>query len=163
MVFRANTLADGFWTKVLTPKQKIFVKEYLVDLNATRAAISAGYSKKTAYSQGQRLLKHVEVSAELAESTQKRAGKLDISAEYVLGMIKQTVERCSQGVEVCDREGNPTGEWKEDSFAVLKGCELLGKHLKLFTDKIEHSGLDKLPDVLARARQRSKDASSTIN
>lgn len=124
----------------MTPKQKLFVKEYLVDLNATRAAIAAGYSGKTAKQQGSRLLTNVDVAAKLAESAQKRAEKLDISAEYVLGMIKQTVERCSQGVEICDREGNATGEWKEDSFAVLKGCELLGKHLKLFTDKVEVNG-----------------------
>ncbi len=123
----------------MTPKQKLFVKEYLVDLNATRAAISAGYSEKTAYSQGQRLLKHVEVSQKIAEKAQKRAESLEITAEYVLSKIKQTIERCSQAVEVTDRKGNPTGEWKEDSFAVLKGCELLGKHLKLFTEKVETS------------------------
>jgi phage terminase small subunit len=121
-------------------RQKLFVKEYLVDLNATRAAKSAGYSERTAYSAGQRLLKHVEVSAAIAQKTEKLAQKLDISVEYVLGTIKQTIERCSQGVEVLDREGNPTGEWKEDSFAVLKGCELLGKYLKLFTEKVEHTG-----------------------
>jgi phage terminase small subunit len=124
----------------MTPKQKLFIKEYLVDLNATRAAISAGYSEKTAKQQGSRLLTNVDVKAELERLSTKRAEKLDISAEYVLKTIKQTIERCSQGVEVFDREGNPTGEWKEDSFAVLKGCELLGKHLKLFTDKVEHSG-----------------------
>lgn len=124
----------------MTPKQKLFVKEYLVDLNATRAAIAAGYSEKTAKQQGSRLLTNVDVAAKLAESAQKRAEKLDISAEYVLGMIKQTVERCSQGVEVFDKEGKSTGEWKEDSLAVLKGCELLGKHLKLFTEKLELNG-----------------------
>lgn len=124
----------------MTPKQKLFVKEYLVDLNATRAATAAGYSEKTAKQQGSRLLTNVDVAAKLAEVSQKRAEKLDISAEYVLGMIKQTIERCSQGMEVLDREGEPTGEWKEDSFAVLKGCELLGKHLKLFTERVEHGG-----------------------
>src|SRR5690606_24873160 len=45
----------------LTPKQAAFAREYLVDLNATQAAIRAGYSEKTAYSQGQRLLKNAEV------------------------------------------------------------------------------------------------------
>lgn len=45
----------------MTPKQAVFVSEYLVDLNATQAAIRAGYSPRTAYSQGQRLLKNVEV------------------------------------------------------------------------------------------------------
>lgn len=124
----------------MNARQKRFVREYLIDLNATRAAISAGYSEKTAYSSGQRLLKHVEVGAEIAQKSQKLTQKLDISVEYVLGTIKQTIDRCSQGVEVVDKEGNPTGIWKEDSFAVLKGCELLGKYLKLFTDKVEVGG-----------------------
>jgi phage terminase small subunit len=124
----------------MTPKQKLFIKEYLVDLNATRAAIAAGYSERTAGQAGARLLKNVNVAQKLAEKAQKQTEKLEISSEYVLGMIKQTVERCSQAVEVLDREGHPTGMWKEDSFAVLKGCELLGKYLKLFTDKVEHSG-----------------------
>ena len=124
----------------MNEKQKLFVKHYLLDRNATKAAISAGYSEKTAKQQGSRLLTNVDVAAAISVSAQKIAEKLDISAEYVLGTIKQTIERCSQGVEVFDREGHPTGEWKEDSFAVLKGCELLGKHLKLFTDKVEHSG-----------------------
>ena len=47
----------------VTPKQKRFCDEYLIDTNATQAAIRAGYSEKTAYSIGQRLLKDVEVSA----------------------------------------------------------------------------------------------------
>lgn len=71
----------------MTPKQAIFVKEYLVDLNATQAATRAGYSAKTAYSAGQRLLKHVDVASALAEAMEKRATKLDITAERVLGEL----------------------------------------------------------------------------
>lgn len=147
----------------MTPKQKIFIKEYLVDLNATRAAISAGYSENGAEVAGHRLLRNAKVALEISKLSEKRAEKLDISAEYVLRTIKQTIERCSQGVEVFDREGNPTGEWKFDAFAVLKGCELLGKHQKLFTDKVEVSDLTQLPEILARARQRAKDADSRPN
>lgn len=133
-------------SKSQTAKQKtdlryeIFAREYVLDFNATRAAVAAGYSEKTAYSSGARMLRNVEVQKLIDQLTAKRAEKLDITAEYILGKVKQTIERCSQGVEVVDREGNPTGVWKEDSFAVLKGCELLGKHSKLFTDKLEHSG-----------------------
>ena len=53
--------------KKLTAKQKRFCDEYLIDLNATQAAIRAGYKKETAYSQGQRLLKNVEVQKHIAE------------------------------------------------------------------------------------------------
>ena len=57
----------------LTPKQARFVEEYLVDLNATQAAIRAGYSAKTAYSQGQRLLSHVEVRRAIQKAQDARA------------------------------------------------------------------------------------------
>lgn len=127
---------------MLTPKQALFVKEYLVDLNATQAAIRAGYSEKTAQSIGAENLTKPLVAEAIAESSKKRAEKVDISAEYVLNTIKTTIERCAQAEPVLDRDGVPTGEYKFDSTAVLKGSELLGKYLKLFTDKLEHSNPD---------------------
>lgn len=68
----------------MTPKAERFVKEYLIDLNATKAAERAGYSKRTAYSAGQRLLKNVEVAVALEKAHAKRAEKTDITAERVL-------------------------------------------------------------------------------
>lgn len=126
----------------LTKKQLLFVKEYAVDQNGTRAAKAAGYSAKTADVQASRLLANVKVRAIIDRANEKRCEKLDINADYVLQTIRDTVDRCAQAVAVTDREGNETGEWKFDSFAVLKGCELLGKHLKLFTDKTELTGKD---------------------
>ena len=54
----------------MTPKQQRFIDEYLIDLNATQAAIRAGYSEKTAYSMGSRLLKNVEIQARLHARTE---------------------------------------------------------------------------------------------
>lgn len=68
----------------LTDKQKRFVDEYLVDLNATAAAKRAGYSEKTAYSMGQRLLKKVEIQAAIQKRQAKLRGKLEITQERVL-------------------------------------------------------------------------------
>lgn len=68
----------------LNQKQAQFVREYIIDLNATQAAIRAGYSKKTAYSIGQRLLKHVEVQNELQNAMSRRAKKNEITADMVL-------------------------------------------------------------------------------
>lgn len=127
---------------VLTPKQALFIKEYQVDLNGTQAAIRAGYSEKTAAEQASRLLSNVKIQEAIAENSKKRAEKVDISAEYVLNTIKNTIERCAQAEPVLDRDGVPTGEYKFDSTAVLKGSELLGKYLKLFTDKTEISNPD---------------------
>ena len=70
--------------KKLTPKQAAFVAEYLVDLNATQAAIRAGYSERTAGSQGERLLKKVEVQIALAEAQQARSKRTEITQDRVL-------------------------------------------------------------------------------
>jgi phage terminase small subunit len=68
----------------LNPKQERFVQEYLVDLNATQAAIRAGYSEKTASSQGERLLRNVEVKRLIQEGQKAKAKALDISKEKIL-------------------------------------------------------------------------------
>lgn len=60
-----------------------FVKEFLIDQNATRAAVAAGFSEKTAYSQGQRLLKNVEVRAAIEKENAAVNAKLDITVERV--------------------------------------------------------------------------------
>ncbi len=65
-------------------KQAQFVQEYLTDFNATQAALRAGYSPKTAYSIGQRLLKKVEIQAELARARQEAAVKTGVTPEKVL-------------------------------------------------------------------------------
>jgi phage terminase small subunit len=68
----------------LTPKQEMFCREYLIDLNATQAAIRAGYSSKTAGQIGERLLKKVETQHRIQELQAKRSEKTDITAERVL-------------------------------------------------------------------------------
>jgi phage terminase small subunit len=121
----------------LTPKQQRFVSEYLIDLNATQAAIWAGYSEKTANEQGARLLAKVSVQAAIGEAMKEREKRTEISQDYVLHGIKELIERCIQAEPVRDKEGNETGEYRFEPFAVLKGYELLGKHLKMFTEKSE--------------------------
>ncbi len=106
----------------LTPKQQMFVKEYQIDRNATQAAIRAGYSEKTAYSIGQENLNKPEIAEALDKQTQEIADKIDISAQDVLQSIKDI------------RDATMAAEKFSES---LKANELLGKHLKLFTDKIE--------------------------
>ena len=107
---------------MLNDRQRRFVSEYLVDLNATQAAIRAGYSKRTAEQGGAQLLSNIKVAAAVAAGRAKQAKRTEITADYVLAGIRDNVERC-QG-----KEGyNPQ--------AALKGLELLGRHLAMFTDK----------------------------
>ena len=67
-----------------TPKQELFCQEYLVDLNATKAAERSKYSKKTAYSQGQRLLKNVEIQKRIAELRAKREERTKVTQDRVV-------------------------------------------------------------------------------
>lgn len=119
-----------------------FVVEYLIDQNATQAAIRAGYSLKTAYSQGQRLLKNVEIKQKIEKRQAKQLKRLEITADYVLGSLKEVAERCKQSEPVLDKQGKPTGEYRFDSTGANKALELLGKYLSLFTDKIQVEHLD---------------------
>ena len=141
----------------LTPKQELFVKEYLIDLNATQAAIRAGYSEKTATVIGAENLTKPNIAHAIQEHMDKRSKKTEITAEYVLTTIVNTIERCQQLEPVMERRDGelvPTGEYKFDSGAVLKGAELLGKHLKLFTDKIEVTGELSLAEAITKAKAR---------
>ena len=110
---------------MMNAKHKRFVQEYLIDLNATKAAERAGYSSKTARVQGPRLLLNAAIRAAVQAGMDKRAQKTEITAAYVLTGIQETIQKCQEA---------------KHAQAALKGYELLGKHLKLFTDKVEVSG-----------------------
>jgi phage terminase small subunit len=112
----------------LTDKQEMFCREYLVDLNATQAAIRAGYSEKTAKVIGAQNLSKLNVSERIDKLKEKRQNKVEVSAEYVLQTILDTVELSKRD---------------DDKQNIYKGAELLGKHLSLFSDKILNQQLDK--------------------
>ena len=129
----------------LTAKQQRFVEEYLIDLNATQAAIRAGYSGKTANEQGSRLLANVSISEAIAEAQNKRAERTEITQDYVLTNIQKVIERCMQVQQVDNcltqtEDGELAQAFMFKEQGALKGLELLGKHLGMFKDKIEHSG-----------------------
>ncbi|MES2355598.1 MAG: terminase small subunit [Pseudomonadota bacterium] len=132
----------------MTPKQKAFVDEYLKDPNATEAAKCAGYSQKTAYSIGQRLLKNVEIQKAIEVAQAERSKRTLITADKVLERLEEITDRCMQKeqvMEMVDGKLVPSGEWKFNAAGANKSLELVGKHLGMFKDRIEHSGPDGKP------------------
>ena len=109
----------------LTPKQARFVEEYLVDLNATQAAIRAGYSPKTAYSQGERLLKNVEVHRAIQEAQEARSERTGVTQDEVIQGLK--------------KEATLEGDGSSHSARVAAWAHL-GKHLGIFTDNLNLGG-----------------------
>jgi phage terminase small subunit len=129
----------------MTPKQVRFVEEYLIDLNATQAALRAGYSEKTAHKQGSQLLGKTSIAAAISAAQANRSERTEITQDYVLSSIFSTMERCKQAEAVLDRRGEavlvetPSGDlapaYTFNAMGVFKGAELLGKHLGMFNEK----------------------------
>jgi phage terminase small subunit len=107
----------------MTPKQQRFVDEYLVDLNATQAAIRAGYSAKTANVIGHENLTKPDIAEAVMAAMRERAQRIEISQDYVLQSIVDTVERCKQPAVF-------------NAAGVLKGAELIGKHFGMFKERV---------------------------
>lgn len=126
----------------LTGKQAEFCKQYIIDLNATQAAIRAGYSPRSAMQIGELNMRKHDIQAEIKRLNGERSQRTEITADYVLQKIQTIVERASD-------ETNADG-YNEN--AALKGLELLGKHLALWTDKTQLSGADGGPLVVQIVR-----------
>lgn len=126
----------------LTPKQQRFVDEYLIDLNATQAAIRAGYSRATARVIGAENLTKPAVAAAIATRQQVRAEQSELNEQWILDRLKENVHRAMQAEPVRDREGNPTGEYLYAGNVANKALELIGKHRGMFVDRseVKHSG-----------------------
>lgn len=123
----------------LNEKQKIFCEQYMIDLNATQAALRAGYSEKTAHSQGSRLLKHVEVRTRIDELKAERMEELKLDQQWVLTRLQQISDRAMQQEPVlvwdyASKSMIESGEYKFDSNGANKATELIGKHLGMFKE-----------------------------
>lgn len=127
----------------LTPKQAAFVREYLIDLNATQAAIRAGYSPKTAYRTGADNLRKHQVADAIAKAQAERSERLQLTHDWVLERLVQNHERAMQAEPVMRKERDEwveTGEYQYQGNVANKALELIGKHLGMFTEKTEQSG-----------------------
>jgi phage terminase small subunit len=119
----------------LNNRQELFVSFYLQNPNATQAAIKAGYSEKTAASQGERLLRNVEI----AKRVQQRVESAAMSADEVLTELADIAKSgWREHLEILYRDGVIV-DAKLRLTDKIKALELVGKHHKLFTDRVESS------------------------
>lgn len=122
----------------LTGKQRAFIQEYLVDLNGSAAARRAGYKASTSQIYAQKasgLIALPHIQKALTEAMAAREKRTNVTADYVLSTIAETVERCRQARPVVDDKGKETGQFQFDARAVLRGAELLGRHLGMWIDR----------------------------
>ena len=129
--------------KKMTAKQQMFCDEYLIDLNATQAAIRAGYSKKTAYSIGQENLNKPEIREYIKKRLAEKEKELIADQDEVLKYLTSVLRGKSQSeVVVVENIGDFTSEARllqkaPDEKERLKAAELLGKRYNLFSDKMK--------------------------
>lgn len=126
----------------LTAKQEKFCEEYMIDLNATQAAIRAGYSEHTASEIGYENLSKPQIGERIAEVKAERSARTLVNADYVIRGLLKVHERCMQEEAVMafnhdSKVMEETGEFKFEHSGANKSLELLGKHLGLFVDKSE--------------------------
>lgn len=126
--------------KKLRDRQERFCREYIIDYNATQAAIRAGYSKKTAGSIGSENLTKPEILSRVRELQAEQRERLCITADWVIMSLVDVYEKCMQlqPVMVWDSEQKKkveSGQFAFDSKGALNALEMIGKHLSLFDGK----------------------------
>ena len=193
----------------LTDKQRKFCDEYLIDLNATQAAIRAGYTEKYANTNASKLLQNTTISQYIGERQKELSRKTEITQERVIRELaliafsntadyahvvekKMKAEVGGMLVDILNEDGKPatyrtvepvlteelTEEQKRALAVIKKGrdglevkpcdkvraLELLGKHLGMFTDKIEaninDSVKNELAELLAQRKTRGEPDAS---
>ena len=154
-------MEGGIWMAKLTEKQQRFVDEYLIDLNATQAAIRAGYSAKTADVQGARMLGIVKVQQRISEAMAECSKRTGANQDRVVtelakvaflnignvvddqGKIKDNASEedlaCIESIKYKKTEGDSVSSVEREVKAAskLKALELLGKHLGMWNDKLD--------------------------
>ena len=163
----------------MTQKQKRFIEEYLIDLNATQAAIRAGYSPDTAKSIGSENLTKPDIQARIARAMAERSRRTGVNADRVVMELAKIAFVNAKDVIDSDTATVRPDALPEDTAAIqsvkvktfgedglereikmadkLKALELLGKHLGMFKDKVELSGSletekTKLDDLIQQMR-----------
>lgn len=168
----------------LTPKQKAFCEEYLIDLNATQAAIRAGYKPRTAKEIGCENLTKPNIRAYIDKAIAERSRRTGINQDRVIRELARIAFVNANDVIDIDEATLKQGATEDDTAAIasvkvktiptkdgegtereikltdkLKALELLGKHLGMFKDKVEVSGAletgtSKLDSILEQLKEK---------
>lgn len=127
-------------TQELTDRQARFCEEYLIDLNATQAAIRAGYSEKTAREQAAQNLSKLNIQEKIVELKAERSKRTEITQDSVIQELTAVARAEVKGVRAVDK---------------LKALELLGKHLGMFVERYEVNAAE-IEKRIAEAREQGK-------
>ncbi len=166
----------------MSPKQALFVEEYLIDLNATQAATRAGYSAKTANEQGARLLANVSVRSAIEAAMKKRSERTEITQDRVLQELARIAFFDIRKLFADDGTLKKPHELDDDAAAVLSGIDtsttnigsaedpetlvtkkakvfdkgtaltLAMRHLGMLKDKVELSGAIGIADAIRQGK-----------
>lgn len=152
----------------LTAKQEAFCLEYLVDLNATKAAERAGYAVRSARQIASETMSKPNILMRIKELMDERSENTMVDATFVVEGFKRVFERCMQETPVMvfnpvekkmeqktetDEDGNEQGVWEFDSVGANKALEMLGRHLAMFTDK---SKTDEKKEITVKVKYERK-------
>jgi phage terminase small subunit len=130
----------------LTRRQQLFCHELLAnpDKPAAWAAVRAGFSEKRAKETASELLKHPGIKAAIEQKLTSKFEKVEVSEKLVLTGLLRTIERCIEA---------GSGAWQ--TAGILKAYEMLGRHLKMFSDKVEVDFGEEILQILAAGRKRA--------
>ena len=167
----------------LNERQKLFVAEYLKDLNATQAAIRAGYSAKTAYAIAEKLLRKAEIKQAIQEAMKARSDRTEITQDRVLQELARLAFFDPRKMFHGDGSPKAIHELDDDTAAAISGLDVVNvgnseigigqvlkykiadkgaalanamRHLGMFTDKLDVSITGALAERLARAKKRGE-------
>lgn len=133
--------------KRLGEKQKRFVREWLVDMNGTRAAIRAGYSEKSAANTASRLMKDPAVQAYRDELLKAKFDELGITRHSLAVEVYEMMQKCKGGTPHMvwnsdTKTYEPDGTWEQNEKGLYKGAELLSRLLDKMDGSAEDEGAD---------------------